>query len=425
MRRLAVASAVPGSVVAARWMSIVFLALGLSVPADAAADNSLQLEDVFAIQYANSPLVAPDGERIYYLRNSMDILKDKRRSNLWMIGSDGRDHRPLTTGPRNISSPTLSPDGSRIAYVDRDDVAAQIFVHWIDGGSTAQLTRGGESPRSLSWSPDGRWLAFAMRVAVDAPTMGSLPKPPKGAEWAPPPTVVDRVVYRNDGSGVRPEAFYQLFVIPADGGARASLREGPYDHERPPRPGPRIRKLYLLGQSRRGSRPRMWSIRSFIALKIASGRSTQLTDRPGRTGLAGVSPDGKQLAYLGWDDRGMSYHRTRLYRHERPWLESQRAAAGPRPQRGEPALVRGRRAPVFPFDDRGDTVLASTLASTATCSALPGVSGGTSLGRPYSGAAYDARRGRSLRLHHGQHLAARGRGTGPGGTEPRRLTFAQ
>jgi Tol biopolymer transport system component len=253
MRRLAVASAVPGSVVAARWMSIVFLALGLSVPADAAADNSCKLEDVFAIQYANSPLVAPDGERIYYLRNSMDILKDKRRSNLWMIGSDGRDHRPLTTGPRNISSPALSPDGSRIAYVDRDDVAAQIFVHWIDSGSTAQLTRGGESPRNLSWSPDGRWLAFAMRVAVEAPTMGSLPKPPKGAEWAPPPTVVDRVVYRNDGSGVRPEAFYQLFVIPADGGAARQLTRGALRSQRPPVLVPGFASDHLFCQSRRGS----------------------------------------------------------------------------------------------------------------------------------------------------------------------------
>jgi len=58
------------------------------------------------------PIVGPAGERIYYLRHTMDALKDRRRANLWTIGADGSGHRPLTTGPRSLSSPALAPDGT-------------------------------------------------------------------------------------------------------------------------------------------------------------------------------------------------------------------------------------------------------------------------------------------------------------------------
>ncbi|MEL7044396.1 MAG: S9 family peptidase, partial [Pseudomonadota bacterium] len=180
-----------------------------------AAPQPMQAMDVFDIKWVTSPIVDSNGERIYYLRNSMDVMQDRRRSNLWTVSVDGNDHRPLTTGPRSVSSPALAPDGGRIAFVDKDDTGSQIFLRWTDGSALAQLTRAPESPRNLSWSPDGKWIAFAMRVPVDAPQMGKMPKAPKGAEWAAAPVVVDRMVYRNDGAGVRPEAFYQLFVLPA------------------------------------------------------------------------------------------------------------------------------------------------------------------------------------------------------------------
>jgi Tol biopolymer transport system component len=79
-----------------------------------------------------------------------------------------------------------------------------------------------------------------------------LPKAPEGAEWAPPPVVVDRVVYRNDGAGNRPQAFYQLFVVSADGGALRQLTDGPFDHDGRSSWSPDAsRFLYLLCQSRR------------------------------------------------------------------------------------------------------------------------------------------------------------------------------
>lgn len=66
-------------------------------PAPRAADR-LQPMDVFGLEWAADPQISPDGRRIVYVRNSMDVMKDRRRSHLWLIDADGGDHRPLTSG---------------------------------------------------------------------------------------------------------------------------------------------------------------------------------------------------------------------------------------------------------------------------------------------------------------------------------------
>ena len=55
-----------------------------------------------------------------------------------------------------------SPDGSRIAYVtNADERGAELFVRWMDTGQTALLSNLPKSPGSITWSPDGQWIAFS------------------------------------------------------------------------------------------------------------------------------------------------------------------------------------------------------------------------------------------------------------------------
>jgi acylaminoacyl-peptidase len=373
-------------------MSRTVFFLLLLLPTFASAAPPLALEDVFGLRYASHPMVSQDGERIVYLRHSMDILKDQPRANLWMINADGSGHRPVTTGPRSISSPALSPSGDRVAWVENDGDASQIFLRWLDGGETAQLTRGAETPRNLSWSPDGRWLAFAMRVPVEAPTMGKLPKPPRGAEWAPPPVVVDRVVYRNDGAGVRPQAFYQLFLLPADGGAPRQLTEGPYDHDGAIGWSADGTAIYFSA-NRNDDRALNVVNTDLYRLDLGDGNLRRLTDRQGPEGSVAVSPDGSQLAFTGWEDRDLAFHRGRLYVMD---------AVGGTPRELLPDLDRHLYSPqwsadgqtlYFLFDDHGDTVLAATDLQGSLTRLASGL-GGMSLGRPYAGAAYGVGGGR-------------------------------
>ncbi len=76
---------------------------------------------VFQLEYASDPQISPDGERIVYLRNSMSVMKDRRRSSLWIVDADGSGHRKLGSGEGKESSPRWSPDGGRVAYVAESD----------------------------------------------------------------------------------------------------------------------------------------------------------------------------------------------------------------------------------------------------------------------------------------------------------------
>jgi acylaminoacyl-peptidase len=399
------------------------LAAVLGAGAAAAGDAAkppLALEDVFSLQYADAPIVGPAGEYIYYLRVSMDIMSDQRRRNLWRVRSDGSGHRPLTTGARSVSSPALSPRGDRIAYVDRDDVGSQIFVQWLDDGRVAQLTRGAETPSRLSWSPDGKWLAYTMRVPFEAPTMGKLPKAPEGAEWAPAPKVIDRVVYRNDGAGERPEAYYQIFLLSAEGGAARQLTSEPFDHSGGLDWTPDSSSIVFSAR-----REDDWALNvrnsNLYRIDITSAAVTRITERQGTESDPAVSPDGRWIAFTGADDRGLPHHNSRLYlvgidgqgmREVLPELDRDIA---------DPQWSEDGSHIYFRFDDEGDTVLARTTVGGNMTRLAQGL-GGTSLGRPYAGANFDIGGGDRYAFTAGGLSRPADIATGIDGGATRRLT---
>src|SRR5688500_6804674 len=91
-------------------------------PALRAQDKALfQPMDVFRLEYASDPPVSPDGKRVVYVRNFMDVKKDRRRGNLWIVNVDGSDHRALTSGNGNERMPRWSPDGKQLLYLANGD----------------------------------------------------------------------------------------------------------------------------------------------------------------------------------------------------------------------------------------------------------------------------------------------------------------
>ncbi len=370
-----------------RFSRAALLASLLLAPSVAgAAGSHFTPEDVFQLRYASHPLVDSRGEQALYLRHSMDIMKDKSRSNLWLVDLDTGEQRPLTTGPNNISEPRLSPDDSRVAYVSRDDVGSQLFVSWLESNRVAQLTRLPEKPRNIAWSPDGQWLAFSMLVPAEPPTMGSLPKKPEGAEWAAPPVVVNRSVFRNDGKGDRPYGFEQVFVIPADGGSPRQLTEGDFHHDGCVAWAADSEAVYVAA-----NRNPDWELdvanTEIYRVDIASGKVTAVTDRQGPDGDVDVSPDGRHLAFVGWDDRRLGYHRKRLYVMDSDGGNRRELLQALDRDIVNPQWSPDGRRIYFQYDDQGATVLAAASLA-GDLEVLARDLGGLSLGRPYTGADF-------------------------------------
>lgn len=62
----------------------------------------------------------------------------------------------------SATSPSLSPDGRRVAYLTNASGSPQIWIRNLDGGGTRQVTDLPDPVGSVHWSPTGNRLAYTV-----------------------------------------------------------------------------------------------------------------------------------------------------------------------------------------------------------------------------------------------------------------------
>ena len=343
--------------------------------------------DVFQLEFASDPKIAPDGGAVAYVRNSLDIMTDKVRSRLWLVSADSREHRPLTDWDADASSPRWSPDGKRLAYVAKTEKITQVFVRWMDSGQTARLTNLTEPPGELSWSPDGRWLAFSMLVRDKGAPYAKMPDKPEGAEWAKPFKLIDTLVYRDDGKGYVKDGFYHLFILPADGGMPRQLTEGSFHHHEKPAWSADGKSL-VFSANRRDDWEYEPMDTDLYRIAIADGTLTRLTDRRGHDQSPAISPDGTQLAFVGFDDVGRSHHQSDLFVMDAAGQGRKCLTEDFDRDITHPRFSHNGRGIYFQYDDEGNTKVGYVSLKSGKVEALAENVGGTNLGRPYASGSY-------------------------------------
>jgi dipeptidyl aminopeptidase/acylaminoacyl peptidase len=121
--------------------------------------------------------------------------------------------------------------------------------------------------------------------------------------------------------------FDHIFVVDASGGAARQLTFGGYHDAGPLAWTPDGRQL-LFSTVRKGDWQRDVLDSDIYALDIASGRIDPLTDRKGPDTSPAISPDGRQIAYLGYDDVGKGFDQSRLYVMNRDGSGRRQVATG-------------------------------------------------------------------------------------------------
>lgn len=343
--------------------------------------------DVFDLQWASDPQISPDGRSIAYVRMSFDIKTDRPRGTIWLIGTDGKHARPLT-GAAPSTKPRWSPDGTRLAYLGAGaDGSTQLFVYWTDSGVAAAISNFTESPSSLAWSPDGRWLGFTMPVPAERkPLKVELPEAPKNAHWADPPKLIDRMVFRVDGEGYLPNVFSQLFIIGADGGAARQLTHGDFDHEGTPA-FTADGKSVLITANRRADADYEPIDSEIYRVDLSDGSIHALTDRRGPDRHPVVSPDGKHIAYLGFDDKRLGYQATQLYVMDSDGSHSHSLTPNLDRDAAEPQWTGDSRQLIVQYDDHGSIKIAAVDLG-GKLRVLADDLGGNDITRPYSGGSF-------------------------------------
>ncbi|MBI3405263.1 MAG: PD40 domain-containing protein, partial [Acidobacteria bacterium] len=286
---------------------ILFIGLCLtllcSAPSTFAQQRKLTLDMYLDMESVASPQLSPDGKQIVYGRTWTDKLNDRQKSGLWIMNADCSRNRFLTDG----SAARWSPDGTRIAYLaDGEPKGTQIFVKWMDvEGAGTQVTHVDKAPAGIQWMPDGNSIAFTMLVPKRDTWTIRLPQRPEGAKWTENPRIIERVTYRRDRIGFLEEGYRHIFTVPATGGTPRQITSGDYDHGGGFGGGafsitPDGKEILFAGL-RTEDWEHEWRESEIYAVNVADKKIRQLTTRKGPDLGPEVSPDGKWVAYLGYD----------------------------------------------------------------------------------------------------------------------------
>nr|WP_233548511.1 S9 family peptidase [Aurantiacibacter zhengii] len=344
-------------------------------------------EDLFDLAIASDPQISPDGSRIAYVRRQNDIMQDRAVNSIWMIDVSSGDQVPFAGQDGDAFSPRWSPDGSRVAYVSTAGGGAQLWVKWLANGEAVRLTGLPNSPGRIAWSPDGRTIAYTMMVDDSAPTLGSAPaNRPEGAEWADGLQITDLVNFRADGAGELTPGYEKIFTIPATGGAPRQMTFGQYHDGGPLSWSPDGATIYF--SANRNADWQTDPVEGDVwALNTATLGLARLTERDGPDSGAQVSPDGRLIAYVGFDDVGRAYENSELYVMNADGSNSRLLTADWDHSVGGYEWDADSRAIYVQYDERGETKVARIALDGSARVVAEGLSGG-GLDRPYTGGSF-------------------------------------
>ncbi|MEX0287796.1 MAG: prolyl oligopeptidase family serine peptidase [Flavobacteriaceae bacterium] len=379
--------------------NILFPILFLSVLLGLNAQEKLfSYLDIYDLEYVSDPQISPDGNWVVYRKMGFDIMKDRAVGNLWLMKTDGSFHQKLTSREVNESNPRWSPNSDRIGFVSTTQEGSELYIYWMNSGKFAKISQLPFSPSSLSWSPGGDQLAFSMHVKKEPPVLAKMPKKPKGAKWAAKPRITDRLYHEADGRGYIAPGFNHIFVISALGGAPRQITSGDFHHRGNLSWSYNGDKIYFSA-----NRKENWEYdfrnSEIYSVAVNDGEIKALTSRQGPDSSPAVSPNGKFIAYLGFEDKVQTYQLRKLHLMDTDGNNKTVLSNTLDRSVSDIKWDKDSKGLYFTYDDKGNTKIGYvTLAGSVK--KLADDLGGTSIGRPYSGGSYSVSKNGTLAYTH-------------------------
>ena len=299
----------------------ILLAAAAFSSASAADSHLFSVHDMIAMDRISEPQVSPDGKRIVFVVSALDLAANKRRTDLYLVGSDGSGLRRMTTHDASDTTPRWSKDGRSIYFLSTRSGSSQVWKLTLDGGEPSQVTRLPLDVGSYLLSPDQTTLAVAMDVFVDCATLDCTTKR------------LDEIAARKATGVIYDQLFIRhwdtwsdhrrthWFAVSTTGGTPQDLMKG-MEADGPSKPfggaeeaafTPDGRSLVFTAKN--VGREDAWStnLDLFVAPIGGSGAVRNLTSTNQASDVQPVfSPNGKTLAYLSMSVPGYEADRYQI-----------------------------------------------------------------------------------------------------------------
>ena len=272
----------------------LFLLLAGPLGAQSDSTRALTIEDRFAIRGVGDPRISPDGKWVAYSVTTTNLEKNRSRTRLWMVASDGGEPIPLTLPHESASSPAWSPDGMYLSFMAKrgDDAETQVWVLDRRGGEARRLTKVEQGVGGYEWSPDGSRLVLTIRDPDTAKARGKEGLPAE-------PWVMDRLQFKRDRQGyLTGDRHTHLYVFDLATEKLTQITSGHWDESSPAWSPDGERIAFVSNRTEdpdANSNTDVWVVAADNTDE--GGTLVRITDYPGADGSPAWSPDGTTLAY--------------------------------------------------------------------------------------------------------------------------------
>jgi dipeptidyl aminopeptidase/acylaminoacyl peptidase len=264
------------------------------------------------------PVLSPDGAQVAFAVQTVDLDKNTKPSQIYVVPTQGGTPRQLTAEGTLNERPRWSSDSKQLYFVSNRTGSSQVWVMSADGSNPHQITKFAAEAGGILVSPDGKKIVFLSSVypecgADDACNQRSLDEESKNKVKA---RIYTSLLYRHwtQWRGTRRQ---HLMVMNTDGSEIKDLTPGLHD----------VPPFSLGGQDDYAISPDSSEVAfsmnidpdpatstnaDIFVVPIGGGDVKRISTGPGADSTPLYSPDGKLLAFRSQARGGYESDRWRL-----------------------------------------------------------------------------------------------------------------